>query len=305
MFSSGAMFGSQGFGTTSMSAMDSQPTQALAVDKKPRQEFKEACLPVTIRAIDAAVERRGETGEDLKFYGCVEPQMILLVAAVETVNRQATSVEVTLNDATGRMQGRWFLTDPQEGELDRIVPGSFVSAFGEVRTSPVKHIALKGMRPVESADEVSYHMVEAAHAMLKLTNKGARKEKEPATPAKKKETTDEVASSAATAFTPEKQEQLKEPIVGGTVAMEVTTEKPAEPIAGAPAAKAPPSGAELRASVLAILRDASMGPEGLHVDAIAQKAGGAAAGELKTIVAELLDDGELYNTITEEHFAAV
>jgi len=299
------MFGSQGFGMTSLGGMDSQPTQAVAADKKPRQEAKDVCLPVTIRAIDAAVERRGETGEDLKFYGCVEPQMILLVAAVETVNRQATSLEVTLNDATGRVKGRWFLTEPQEGELDSIVPGSFVSAFGEVRTSPVKHIALKGMRPVESADEVSYHMIEAAHAMLKLTNPGGRKEKEPTTPAPKKKETineeEEVASSAAKALTPEKpQQQVVEPVV----AMEVTTTKPSAP--AAPSAKAgPPAGAELRAAVLAILREASMGPEGLQVDAIAQRAGVAAASELKAILNELLEDGELYNTITEEHFAAV
>merc|ERR1719203_2680173 len=107
--------------------------------------------------------------------------------------RQAASVEVTLNDATGRIKGRWFLADPKDGELDRIAPGSYVSVFGEVRTAPVQHLALKGMRPVASADEVSYHMIEAAHAALRL-QKGPQTAKvgqaaaaEVATPAKKKD----------------------------------------------------------------------------------------------------------------------
>merc|ERR1719382_199426 len=169
--------------------MDTQASQSFPAEeaaKKPRQEVKETFLPVTIRAIELALQRRGDTGEDLKFHGCAEPQMVLVVASVESVSKQAASLEVVLNDATGRMKGRWFLVDPQDGELERIVPGSYVSAFGEVRASPVQHLAVKGMRPVESADEVSYHVIEAAHAALKLKTKSAGKEQEPVTPSKTK-----------------------------------------------------------------------------------------------------------------------
>jgi len=315
MFSSGMSFGSSlgggfgGFGgsveaqaTMEMPTLEMQPSsmEGGSASKKPRQETKETCLPVTLRAIEAALDRRGESGEDLKFYGVAEPQMILVVAAVESVVRQAASLEVTLNDATGRMKGRWFMTEPQEGELERMVAGTYVSLFGEVRSSPVRHIAIKGMRPVESADEVSYHIIEAAHAALKLQKKGMPKDKEPATPAKAKESSGS-AASFTNVLTPEKAPQAP---------MELVEEAPAaaeatKPAAAAPQSSGPPSGAELRAAVLRVLRAASMGPEGLHLNDIAAKAGGAGEAEVKAIVSELLDDGELYNTITEEHFAAV
>ena len=72
----------------------------------------------------------------------------------------------------------------------------------------------------------------------------------------------------------------------------------------AAAPQATSAGAELRAAVLAVLRAVAVGREGLHMDAIVQKAGARAA-EVKAVVAELVDDGNLHSTIAEEHFAAV
>jgi len=322
MFSSGAMFGSQGFGASSLGSMDSTaPTQSFSSDaaKRPRPEVKETCLPVTIRSIEAAFERRGETGEELKFHGCAEAQMVLVVAAVESVSRQAASLEVSLNDATGRIKGRWFLSDPSDSALERIVPGCYVSAFGEARASPVQHLALKGVRPVESVDEVSYHVIEAVHAALKLQSTArAMNEKEPATPAPKKERVDDATAMPAD-ISPEKKQQgafvaaanpyaAAAAMEGVDDAAAVTTTKPADAaplVAPVMAPKGPPAGAELREAVLAMLRDVAVGPEGMHLDAIAQKASGAGVADVRAIVNELVDDGELYSTITEEHFAAV
>jgi len=307
------MFSSGGFSMGSTMG-GTQPEFSLASDsaaKRPRQEVKETCLPVTIRAVEVALEQRGESGEDLKFYGTAEPQMVLVVAAVESVARQAASLEVTLNDATGRMKGRWFLQEPQEGELERIVPGCYVSAFGEVRASPVQHLALKGMRPVDSADEVSYHVIEVAHAALRLQKPKFGRPAEPATPAPKKDRGNDVAASIPE-FSPEKQLQPGAPAVvadppTATAAVAVPADKPAEmrEAAAAPSApQGPPAGAELRAAVLCLLRGAAIGPEGLHLDVIAQKVGAGVA-EVRAAVAELVDDGEVYTTITEEDFAAV
>lgn len=308
MFSSGAMFGTQATQGFSMGGMDStqlgDPLASQAAAKKPRQEVKETCLPVTLRAVEVALEKRGESGEDLKFYGCAEPQMVLVVAAVESVARSGASLEVVLNDATGRMKGRWFLTDPKEGDLDRIVPGAYVSAFGEVRASPVQHLALKGLRPVDSVDEVSYHMVEVAHAALQLQKAEKGQPAEPATPAAKDSAASmPAAAPPAAALTPEKpQPGVSDAAANPYAPAAAEVAAPAAPAAAAP--QAAPAGAELRAAVLAVLRDAAVGPEGLHMDAIVQKAGAGAA-EVKAIVAELVDDGDLYSTITEEHFAAV
>merc|ERR1719356_2124454 len=75
---------------------------------------------------------------------------------------------MTLNDSTGRLKARYFVSDPQVGELESITAGAYVSVFGSVRTAPAVHLAINGLRLVHSADEVSYHMIEVAHAMLLL-----------------------------------------------------------------------------------------------------------------------------------------
>merc|ERR1719277_569875 len=147
--------------------------------------------------MEVAVAKRLDAGEDLNFFGC-EPGVLVLVAVVESVVRQSTGLEMSLNDATGRIKARYFVTDPQPGELERIVPGTYVSAFGGVRSAPALHFAVQGLRPVESADEVSYHMIEVAHAMLRLQQ--PQKTFDPATPAPKKS----VADSAVELQSPEK-----------------------------------------------------------------------------------------------------
>jgi len=313
MFSSGALFGaqaSQGF------VMDTQPGNIASegMAKKPRQEVKETCLPVTIRAVEVAFEQRGDTGEDLKFYGSAEPQMVIVVAAVESVVRQAASIEVMLNDGTARIKARYFVMDQKSDELDRIVRGGYVSAFGEVRAAPVQHLALKGMRPVDSADEVSYHMIEVAHAALQLQKRSTGQPKELATPSK--------AVSKSEIMPPMDQLTPQKPgtatVVNASSLRADTADLPAaasaepvpqvntsrlQPDVSVPA-KLHPTGAELRAAVLALLRDAAVGPEGLHLDVIGQKVG-SAEDEVRSTITELVDDGELFNTITEAHFAAL
>merc|ERR1711933_679457 len=86
--------------------------------------------------------------------------------------------------------------------------------MGEVRASPVQHLAVKGMRPLESADEVSYHMIEAAHAALNLQKNSAGRQTDPSTPASKKEHAVASATSADNDLTPEKK-QPGAPIVEG------------------------------------------------------------------------------------------
>merc|ERR1719373_859798 len=117
--------------------------------------------------MEVAVAKRLDAGEEISFYGC-EPGALILVAVVESVVRQSTGLEMTLNDATGRIKARYFVTDAQPGELEQITPGTYVSVFGGVRSAPTTHLAINGLRRVESADEVSYHMIEVAHAMLSL-----------------------------------------------------------------------------------------------------------------------------------------
>jgi len=52
--------------------------------------------------------------------------------------------------------------------LSSVEPGKYIIVAGQVRTSPELHMTAVNARLVRSADEVSYHMIEAAHAALKL-----------------------------------------------------------------------------------------------------------------------------------------
>merc|ERR1711870_204219 len=62
------------------------------------------------------------------------------------------------------------ITDKQPKELVELTSGQYVSMFGNVRTAPTVHFVATGMRIVTCADEICYHMIESAHAALKLQN---------------------------------------------------------------------------------------------------------------------------------------
>merc|ERR1719221_2319335 len=94
--------------------------------------------------------------------------MLILMGVVENLVRQTMSIEFSLNDATDRIKARFYMSDRQASALEKLGPGCHVCVFGNVRTAPEKHFAVTGMRLVESADEVSFHMIEAALAAVKL-----------------------------------------------------------------------------------------------------------------------------------------
>merc|ERR1712151_778498 len=94
--------------------------------------------------------------------------MLVVVGVVEDLTKQPSSMEFSVNDATGRIRVRYYITGKQPKELEELVSGRYVSMFGNVRTAPTPHFVATGMRVVQSADEVSYHIIETAHAALKL-----------------------------------------------------------------------------------------------------------------------------------------
>jgi len=258
-----------------------------AVAKKPRQEDRQTCLPVTVRAVERALERRSDTGGELRFHGS-EPGMLLLVGMVEAMTRQATSIELSLNDGTGRIKARHYVSDRQSGDLDALAPGCYVSAFGSVRTAPEVHLAVVGMGLVQSADEVSYHMIEAAFAALKL-EKGVS---EPVTPAPKRP-----ASTEAAGISPQKLEA----VAAAPAAAEAV--KPLAAPAAAAAPKEPLSGSGLRKAILKFLQKEGEGrAEGVSLAAVCGHVDATPAGDVTAALQKLVDAGEIYTTIDDEHF---
>lgn len=169
----------------------------------------------------------------------------MLVAIVEGVVRQSTGLEMTLNDSTGRLRARYFVTEPLPGELDAIQPGRYVSLFGSMRSAPTPHFAANGVRLVDCADEASVHLMEAAYTMLRL--------QQPAEPAFAK------ASDSEPPQTPQKSAPEMQEVAAP---------------ATSPTHPASLQGAELQAAVTEVL-SASGSAEGLTIAAIAEKVGWA------------------------------
>lgn len=242
-----------------------------------RQEEKQLSLPVTIRAIEVAL--KGAEGDELRFHGAVVPETLILVAAVESVVRQPSSIELVVSDATGRLRVRSFASgDATAGDFDEIVPGRYVRMFGSMRQAPAVHFAALAVRPVKSADEVSFHVIEAAHAALRL----ARGPKPPA-----------AAAPLAQA-----------PTLSVPTAPAAAAPPPAEGGAPAPGGAGELSGAALREAVLAFLQKAGEGkPEGVHSAEICKNVPGAPGPAVVKCLQDLVVEGEAFTTLDDNTFS--
>jgi len=287
MFGSSQAFGGSQGQTLAMGFGSSQVQGGEAGGKK-RQEENASTLPVTIRVIEAAVAQRADGGGDLRFFGR-EHGMLVLVAAVETIVKQSASFEFSLNDATGRIKARYFVTDEQPKDIDDMVPGRYISLYGNVRTSPVVHFAATGVRLIQSPDEVSYHMIESAHAALKLQKANL----DPTTPEPKK-------PAVATVTEP------------ADIPMEITPSKDmAAPTAAAVPAQAPVpakaarlEGEALSTAVMDFLKGSGR-EEGVGLAVVCSNLSSNTSDEVRKALDKLVTDGEVFNTLDDETFAAV
>jgi len=257
---------------------------------KPRTEEKQTVLPVTIRVVEGAVERAAAepesgNGGGIMIHG-VEAGMLLLIGVVEAWSRQAMSVEFRLNDGTGRLKARHYLTDRQLCDRGELGAGQYVSVFGIVRTAPELHFAVAGFRAVQSADEVAYHMIEVAHAAIKLQNVPSRPTS-PRTPEHKR------ASLQATSTVPAAAELQ-------------TPAKIAEPRQQVPGAKTALEGCSLRSAALSFLKAEGEGrPEGVEFSALCAHFRPASEAELQQALDLLVDAGDVFTTIDDMHYSCV
>mmetsp|Transcript_23087 Transcript_23087/g.66605 ORF Transcript_23087/g.66605 Transcript_23087/m.66605 type:complete len:267 (+) Transcript_23087:47-847(+) len=251
------------------SPLESTPKRAKFDDKE-----KQTCLPVTVRAIEASVKLAA--GGPLRFFG-TEQGMLLVVGVVDAIIRQSASIEFTLNDATGRIRARHFLMDGSlPKELEELGPGCYISAFGSVRMEPVMHFAVTGLRLVESADEVSYHMIEATYMALKIRKALA-------------------AEAPAVAAAPQ-------PAPAAKVILE-----PSTTVQLSPQKTFRLDGEGLRNSILTFVQKVGSGkPEGVGFVAVCQyAAANASQTDVSSAIKQLLDDGEIYTTFDDLHYQSV
>lgn len=272
------MFGN-GFGNITMFGGNSQ-SQAETPEKKsgPSQEEKANCLPVTVRLIQEAIENRSADG-DIRFHG-QEVGQVALVANVENLIKLPTSVEFVANDGTGRLKVRHYQT--AESQWNGIEEGRYVSLVGQPRTAPMAHLSALVLRPVETADEISYHTIEVAHAALKLRKGDSRVALQLQTP----------------------QPKSKMAVAEMELSPEKTDGTPQEQTPQAPAATSPAlTGAALEAAALAFVQQQEESADGVAIADICKNFQAVSSDEVRLAVKALQANGDLYETIDEEHVA--
>jgi replication factor A2 len=251
--------------------------------RKPRQEEKQSCLPVTVQAIRVATS--GKSDDEIQIHG-MEPSILILVGAVESLSQQAACTEFVLNDGTGRIRAKYF-SNGSENVCSGIESGRYVSLAAQLRTAPEPHISVTAMRAVRTADEISYHMIECAHAMLKLRQGDV----EPATPEKKRVSVSDVDMK----ISPPKM-AVNTP--GSIPALAVDVSVPVVKVL---------TGEALREAILSFLRqEGETKPEGTHVEQLrVQFASSSEQAEIAALVEKLVQNGDIFNTIDECHFSAL
>ena len=263
---------------------DLPSSQFASPQKKVRQQENIACLPVTVRVIGDAA--KASEGGDLRVHG-QEVGMLLVVGVVEHIVKQDTSIECVVNDGTGRIKARHYFSG-MKPDLENIDVGKYVSAVGNVRTAPALHLGVQFMALCDSPDVISYHMIEVAHAFLTLQRGG----RVPSTPAAKRliplvHASESSTPGGADRMTPPKMAKLD--LGPAKLQFQAKSE----------------SGADLKQAVLECLKASSNGDAGLAVSEIAAKCSAADVSDVKMHLAELVDDGDAFSTIDDDHFGAV
>jgi len=278
------MFGSsQNFGATQ---------DAATPVKAKRQEEKATVLPVTVRMLESAVESRTDESADVLIHGS-EAGMVHLVGVVEGLVQQTAMLEFQLNDASGRVKVRQYFTGDSAGKgIDGLTSGCYVSVIGNLRTSPAMHVSAMNVRKVTSPDEISYHMIEVAHSTLRLRapasaggvsmgglGLGASVKADPGTPSPMK------------------------------IGEKASTISPMKVDAPAPVAldMQPAASVDIRGSVLKVLEQEkeSAGDQGLGLASVLAKLAHCKASQVKEILQGLVDEGEVFTTIDDEHYALI
>jgi len=288
------MFGTPAFTLGATQGGYDAGTQSSSPQKAKRQEDKQTCVPITARIIESAI--KSMEGGALRIHG-EEPSMVLLVGQVESLVKQAASLEFTLNDSTGRVKARHFFPNQEaRPELDKMENGCYVSVVANVRTAPTVHLGVQFMTIVQSADEISYHMIEAAHATVKLQQAS----KDPSTPAAKR--------PVASPMTAGSQGQSWSPDVAMSPAKEV---KEAVNVAPVPmslaSAKVKLAGDELKNAIIEFLRKEgeASGDVGVSLAQVGAGLAATPAADIKSCLAFLLEEGDVFTTIDDDHFQTV
>jgi hypothetical protein len=279
----------------------------LSPQKTSKDENRTICLPVTAKML-----HESSAGDAAYLSNGRETSMLILVGQVEALTSGPACVEFTLNmapaleaarqrlmdagiwgqvegllsqkagDGANKIKVRKYITD---GRKMDVAEGQFVVVTGEMRAAPELHMSASFLNTTEDTKRIGFHMIEALHALLRITR---------GPPAK--------SSAGPPVFaTPEKHSngQLIMPVPSPTA-------RPAAPAANTATVPAPaaPAGS-LRETVVRVLKENSDDMQGFTAAALSQKIGNVSESDVKACLAALTDEGEIFNTIDDDHYSAL
>jgi len=201
-------------------------------------------------------------------------------------------MELRVNDGTARFHAKYYLSAANlTEELSNLEAGMYVSGVGSLRMTPTPHLGLVSLQRVVSANELSYHAIEAALAALKLQEKGGG-EKMVWTPPSKAQMNESAMDNTMEKNTPPKDPQ------GLTVPVLVPPMQHVEIYQSK-------KETSVRDSILAFLQGNPCDDEkGYHVNAIV-KMTGASVDAVSEATKQLVEEGHIYPTIDDDHFVAI
>jgi hypothetical protein len=243
--------------------------------------------------INSSIAARSDNGNELRFHG-KEVGVVLVVGVVEEFTRQQAALEFTLNDATGSIRARHFFRSEAE-QLQGVKQGGYVSAVGTVKVEPFCHFSIIALRPVESPDEISYHMIESAHTALKMRKDSV-----------KSEATLQTGMASVTSSPPKVAHGANDLFAPPKIGADTPTSKSTGGLAFSPPKAENMTkfqGAQLREELQRVLQKEGGRELGVSLEELSVLA--VSPDEAKRALAELLDDGSVYTTIDDDHFAAV
>merc|ERR1719183_1007849 len=231
--------------------------------------------------ISEAVAKTVDANTELCIHGA-EVANVALVGVVETLVQQTTGLEFVLNDSSGRIKVRHYRQSEADAATKGIACGQYVCLVGSVRLTPTLHVSALSLRRVASADEISYHTIEVAYAALKLSKGGSTVPDALSTPAKQ--------TSAADPSTPPKNESNAAVTLSTAVA----------PSAGKHLS-GPLTGDALRGAIVEVIRkEGESKADGVHISTIVDMMKATAADSIRSAIAQLVDEGDVYTTTDEE-----
>lgn len=220
--------------------------------------------PITIRQIYTAEQ----THSDAEFViDGVEITQITLVAHVVAASKQATNITYKLNDGTAEIKAKHWLDNAEEGPLgEGETEQVYIRVIGTLKTfNGERQINAVHTRLVTDPMEIYYHLIEAELVHRHYT-RGA---------------------------------------VPGSGATTTGTTSTAHQTSGKGTQSKWPNMQPLQRRIMEVLDSLQSGSDrGVHVTAIAQNLNfPASIDEIGAMMEKLAEDGQIYATVDDEHFA--